>query len=189
MSRKLDVSAASIEKKAEILKYAAETRRFEIERFWQRSLFFWGFIGAAFIAYAALAKDKPADPLLPFIVACFGVVSSVAWTLQNRGSKYWQEAWEDKIKAVEFDVLGAEVFSNIEPVRNRHIWGAARYSVSKLAVALSDFTLLVWLVLAWRSYPVSPAVTCLSLPILIAGATGLYTVLLFVLGHSKPYRY
>ncbi len=135
----------------------------------------------AFVAYAALAKEPVKDPILLFIIACFGVISSLAWTLQNRGSKYWQEAWEDKIKAVEMDVLGAKLFSNIEPVRNKHVWGAARFSVSKLAIALSDFTALVWLVLAWKSYTFPPV----PMPALIAGATGLYVLLLLALGRAK----
>jgi hypothetical protein len=75
------------------LSYAAETRCFEIERYWQRSLLFWTILGAAFIGYAALAgKDEGAR----LAISCFGVVTSLAWTLQNRGSKYWHEAWEQK---------------------------------------------------------------------------------------------
>jgi hypothetical protein len=184
---KLDVSGASLEQKKEILKYATETRRFEIERFWQRSLFFWGFIGAAFVAYAALAKDN-VDPLLSLSIACFGGVSSVAWTLQNRGSKYWQEAWEDKIRAVEIDVLGVPLFSNIEPVRNRHIWGALRYSVSKLAIALSDFTAIVWGFLVWKSHPRQYFHTDLDLPDWIALVAASYLILILAVGRAKKKR-
>ena len=45
----LDVSNTSDEQKKKILEIAAEIRKFEIEKFWQRSIFFWGFIGAAFV--------------------------------------------------------------------------------------------------------------------------------------------
>jgi hypothetical protein len=72
--------------------------KFEIDLFWKRSLFFW-FIAAAFVAYATLIKSETnADKDLPFIIACFGLVYNFAWTLGNRGSKYWQEAWEQKLK-------------------------------------------------------------------------------------------
>jgi hypothetical protein len=64
----LDVSQATIEQKTEILKYATDVRKFEIERFWQRSLFFWGFIAAAFVAYAQSGGKGE----LAFLVACFG---------------------------------------------------------------------------------------------------------------------
>lgn len=33
---------------------ALATRQFEIDLYWKRSLFFWGFIGAAFVAVAAV---------------------------------------------------------------------------------------------------------------------------------------
>jgi hypothetical protein len=112
---RLDVSKTSIAQKKKILEYAAQVRNFEIERFWQRSIFFWGFIGAAFVAYAGLF-DKDG---LSFFVACFGLVCSVAWTLQNRGSKYWQEAWETKVESVENDVFGVDLFANREPLQHK----------------------------------------------------------------------
>jgi drug/metabolite transporter (DMT)-like permease len=147
----LDVSNATPKQRVEILKYASEIRKFEIERFWQRSLFFWGFIGASFVAYGTLYSQK--QELLPLLIACFGLLCSVAWTLQNRGSKYWQEAWEQKVQTVECDVLGARLFSNWEPVQKKGIWGAARFSVSKLAIGLSDFAVLVWITLLVKSFP------------------------------------
>ena len=67
---------------------ASEVRKFEITLFWTRSLFFWGFIAAAFVAIAALKNDQAT---LSLLISEFGVVCSLAWTLGNRGSKYWQE--------------------------------------------------------------------------------------------------
>ncbi len=191
----LDVSNADIIQKKRILHYAADVRKFEIERFWQRSLFFWGFIGAAFIAYANLYEKK--EELLPLLIACFGVVCSVAWTLQNRGSKYWQEAWEQKVETVEFTVLGARLFSHIEPVQRNGWWRARRYSVSRLAIALSDFTALIWLCLLGGAFPSygSPSLCLghtivLSMPlgtllaVMACSATAIYVFLLFWHGRS-----
>lgn len=146
----LDVSNSSVEQKKEILKYGSEVRKFEIERFWQRSLFFWGFIGAAFVAYSQVA-ERPGN--LSFFISCFGIVCSVAWTLQNRGSKYWQEAWEAKVESVERAVLGTDLFANREPIQRKGPWGAQTFSVSKLAIALSDFTVVVWIALAIKAFP------------------------------------
>lgn len=140
----LDLSAASCKQKAEILRYAVEHRKFEIERFWQRSIFFWGFIAAAFVAYAALYTHSATGNAL-LLFACFGLISSIAWALQNRGSKYWQEAWEQKVAQVEKDVLGVSLFANVEDVLSKGVWGARKYSVSKLAIALADFTVVVWI--------------------------------------------
>ena len=180
-SKSLDVSKASQKQKEEILKYAAEVRKFEIEKFWQRSLFFWGFIGAAFIAYGQLfGKDN-----ISFFVACFGVVCSVAWTLQNRGSKYWYEAWESKVESVEIDVLGVDLFSNREPLKRNGLWGARRFSVSRLAIALSDFTVLVWIALAVKAFP--PCV--MNFPpysaVIAAAVTSGYVGLLFTCHTSE----
>jgi hypothetical protein len=182
--RRLDISKCSDSQKAEILKYASEIRKFEIERFWQRSLFFWGFISAAFIAYAALYSTKDEDRLLPLIIACFGAVCGVAWTLQNRGNKYWQEAWEQKVEAVELDVLGTRLFSNPEPVQRKGFWGAARYSVSKLAIALSDFTILIWIALGAKVFPSLTMPEFASLSVIVVVLTVIYVAILLIGGRS-----
>jgi len=174
--KNLDVSNATDCQKKEILKYAADVRRFEIERFWHRSLFFWGFISVAFVAYSQLAKNG-GD--LPFYIACFGSVCSVAWTLQNRGGKYWQEAWEQKVESVEDAVLGAPLFRNREPLQRKGFWGAQTFSVSKLAIAMSDFTVLVWVVLAVKAFPLCSSMLDHIECIVAAAATALFVGLLF----------
>lgn len=143
---KSDPETLAYEQKVRAFQYAAETRRFEIERFWQRSLFFWGFIAAAFAGYATLSDPKY-DPHLRQAITGFGVVSSLAWTLQNRASKYWQEAWEAKVHRLEVSVLGQRLFGEIEPPRKAGLWGGRRYSVSKVATQFSDFTLATWMLL------------------------------------------
>ena len=71
---------------------SVQTRNLEIELFWKRSLFFWGFISAAFIGYAALRQSD-----LRILLACFGMVCSCAWTLVNRGSKYCRRLGKRKL--------------------------------------------------------------------------------------------
>ena len=143
---------------------ASDTRKFEIDLFWKRSLFFWGFIAAAFTGYALATK------MLALALACFGLVCSVVWTLGNRGSKYWQEAWEAKVERIEDALPQFTVSANpVQPPRNslsiqplfrtreppdtsKGPWlRGRRFSVSKLTIALSDFTSLVWLGLVVRS--------------------------------------
>jgi hypothetical protein len=84
---------------------------------------------------------------MALLISCFGLVCSIGWALQNRGSKYWQEAWEQKVMQVEKDVLGVSLFANTEDVMEKGLWGARKYSVSRLAIAVADFASVVWLVL------------------------------------------
>ena len=125
------------------LDLAVQTRNFEIELFWKRSLFYWGFIATAFTGYAALRAAK-SD--LSILVACFGVVCAFSWTLITRGSKYWQEGWESKVDRFEKPVIG-RFFADEEPVQShKSAWlRARRYSVSKISIALSDYVLILWL--------------------------------------------
>jgi hypothetical protein len=125
-------------------KIAIETRNFEIELYWKRSLFFWGFIATAFIGYGSLIVGK--QPNLAFAVACFGVICSLCWTLVNRGSKYWQEHWEAKVtdfecKLGDIDLFRAE--DKLDDTKSKWL-GAKKFSVSRISIALSDFTLVVW---------------------------------------------
>jgi hypothetical protein len=141
-------------------------------------------IGAAFIAYATLYAKKD----VALVIGCFGLVSSVAWTLQNRGSKYWQEAWEQKVEVVESEILGAKLFSNWEPMLEKGFWGARLYSVSKLAIAISDFTVVVWIVLIGETFPSIRALP-ISFSKVALAATAIFIVLLFTWGQTKsPFR-
>jgi len=110
---------------------ALATRNFEIELFWKRAVFFWGFIGAAFVGFATLQEKHPGYAL---IVANFGMICSFAWCLVNRGSKYWQVKWEKEVEKVQEPIVG-KIFSNPKE---------KRFSVSKLLIALSDYTFILW---------------------------------------------
>lgn len=167
---------------------AVQIRNFEIELFWKRSVFFWGFISAAFVGYAALRK---LNPDLGFVVACFGMVCSCAWTLLNRGSKYWQESWEAKVENSEAEVTG-KFFAQEESVQRKGWWLRARqFSVSKLAIALSDYVFLLWLFLVvaelLRRYaPVcAAALKDYGLGLFVVFSL-LYLPLLVILGRKSP---
>ena len=123
---------------------ALATRNFEIELFWKRSVFFWGFIASAFVGYATLIKNEES---IAIVVACFGFVCSVAWSLVNRGSKYWQENWESIVVSIEKDVTG-DLFTSRAEQQKKGVWLTSRkFSVSKVTIALSDFTVMIWTVI------------------------------------------
>jgi hypothetical protein len=75
---------------------ALDTRKFEIELFWKRALFFWGFVSIAFVGYFNATNNN-----VQLLISSFGFVLSFGWSLANRGGKYWQENWEMVIKKMD----------------------------------------------------------------------------------------
>lgn len=137
------------------LEIALGARGMEIQLFWTRSLFFWGFIAAAFLGFAELVENRPN---VATVVAGFGLVCSMAWTLANRGSKYWHEAWEAKVQRLQLAAIGKDLFGSFEKLHREKGWFAATdHSVSRLTIALSDFTVLLWLgingVMIYKEWP------------------------------------
>ena len=131
----------------EAYKISIETRNFEIDLYWKRSLFFWGFIATAFLGYgSSLLAEKP-NHNLALLIACFGLVCSLCWSLVNRGSKYWQEHWEKQVTIFEKKIGEVELFRAEDRLDySKSCWlGARKYSVSRIAIALSDFSVIVWL--------------------------------------------
>ncbi len=125
------------------LEVAMEARRFEIDLLWRRSVFFWGFIAAAF---GAVAWTYGSHPRLAIVFTCFGFVCSVVWTLANRGSRFWHVSWESKVQELEGNVIGP-LFSTPRFKSEGRWWEGGRYSPSRLVIALSDYVAALWLAL------------------------------------------
>ena len=125
----------------EAYKQAADIRKFEIELFWKRGTYYWAFILAAFTAHFALLgmlfstcsptmnqefslKNLCALPGLSLftlaLTAFFCFFFSLAWTLVNKGSKFWQKNWEAHIDVLEEHVTGRlhETYLNTEGDKN-----------------------------------------------------------------------
>jgi len=124
---------------------AHDNRKLEIQLFWQRSLFFWGFVAAALIGYIGALKE---NSHLKIVFALFGLVCSIVWSGGNRGSKYWQEYWEKKVNFYQHYVTG-NLFYDRKPTTPRFwdVYEGRRISVSKLTMALSDYTVFLWFLL------------------------------------------
>jgi SAM-dependent methyltransferase len=140
-------TAQSEEQLKKAFEIAHDNRILEIGLFWQRSLFFWGFVGASLVGYGAV-YDK--SRVLTTVLALLGLVCSVVWTAANRGSKYWQEYWEDVVESFQNFYAAGHIFDDRKPRTDISIWSiytGRRISVSKLAMALSDYMTLVWLTL------------------------------------------
>ncbi len=144
----------------ELYKLAADTRKFEIDNFWKRALFFWGALAIILVGYFQIEKSY--HEYLVFI-SFLGFVYTFIFSLSVRGSKFWQENWkkkvihyQDKLKKLyptefdsDFDVFGIPIHLEIQNKESKHylFHRSYRFSVSKLVLILSDITLLLMFLL------------------------------------------
>jgi hypothetical protein len=147
----------------EALKQAYEIRKFEIELYWKRATYFWTFIGAAFVGYAAFynkltttsesGNTSSEGEFILILISCIGFVFSAAWHCVNKGSKFWQENWENHVELLEDKVFGPlyktltkrpkRAFSFRHSIEDFFV-APKPFSVSKINQLVSTFMVLVW---------------------------------------------
>lgn len=130
-------------------KLILDIRKFEIENFGKRTLFFWGTIGILFVGYFS-SKNEQARYLI--CLSYLGFFYNLIFSISLRGSKYWQEHWE--FMSAEFaDLVKTKMFKQkvMKDIREHNIDNGTflllrteRFSVSKLTFILSDLTILFW---------------------------------------------
>lgn len=148
---KLDFSGIRGQK---ALEQALDIRKFEIEMYWKRASYFWTLIAASFAGYG-LTLGKAELGFFSTVVCCVGLVFSVGWSLVIKGSKQWQENWENHVEMLEDCIQGPlykTVLRRPEPQGIREhitdfLTGPAPFSVAGINQIISYFTTLVWLVL------------------------------------------
>ena len=144
-------------------KFANDCRNKEIDRFWTRGLYFWGFIVASFGAYmavfnAALKNDDGLKDavslsailemsftakLVLFILSFICFVFCLSWLLVHKGSKFWQKNWERHIDCLEGAYMGKVYKSHLDTNNKCEFDGlifntkAYDYSVSKVSLLCS----------------------------------------------------
>lgn len=158
--KKLGLKQADTNKK-EALKYALEIRKFEIDLYWKRATYFWTFIAAAMAGYFLIQKSEgPSNSFLSIVIGCLGFVFSFAWFWVNKGSKYWQENWENHVDLIEDSVVGPlyKIVTERPKEDNKKrfknfIIGPAPYSVSKINQIISLFVTILWAVLIFHALP------------------------------------
>lgn len=115
---------------------AWSVRNFEIDLYWKRSLYFWGF-QVAFLAGGGVAfgmlneADRQVEPfLLAFgaLLSLLGCISATLWAALERGSKDWQDNWERHIDLLEEEFTGAIYKTYVVPADKN----GRSFSVSKL---------------------------------------------------------
>ena len=161
-SQKLDEVTGS--KRENAFRQALDTRKFEIELYWKRAAYFWTFIGAAFAGFAAIQNSSIAQPLktdFSIALGCLGLVFSFAWYCVNRGSKHWQENWENHVDLLEDDITGPlyKIVTKRPPpeglgenIKNC-LTGPMPLSVSKINQLISVFVTSFWLFLLYKVAP------------------------------------
>lgn len=149
-------------KAARALEHALDIRKFEIELYWKRAGYFWALIGVAFAGFfAILSADEMKflnKQFYAYVIGIIGFVFTWAWFLANRGSKYWQENWENHVAMLENETIGPLFKTTLHRPKSDDwveniITGPANFSVSKINQWVSMFTLLIWIVLIWQVLP------------------------------------
>lgn len=141
-------------KKTLALGHALDIRKFEIELYWKRATYFWTFIGASFAGYITLkSSEAKTDDNLSLLISCLGMLFSLGWLCVNKGSKFWQENWENHVDFLEDSNTGPlykTVTSSIsesnkcEKIKN-FFTGSLPYSVSKVNQIISLYIFIIWL--------------------------------------------
>lgn len=170
------------------LHYASDIRKFEIELYWKRATYFWGFIAAAFAGYALTYKNGAEhEPWLTLIFSAVGLIFSFSWYLVNRGSKFWQQNWERHVDLLEDMTLGPLYKIVAEPFnKNRNFLTApGQFSVSKINQMLSVFVSLIWFILYIKALcPISPSLPPDYFKIAVTLSTSIFIIFLWHFGKS-----
>lgn len=137
-----DPSSRLKRKKALARAYALRT--FEIEHYWKRATYFWGFQIAIFVAFGLLWKDPSQNQwgLITVALSVLGIMTAVANCLSAKGSSFWQQNWEHHIDMLEDEIEGRLY---------KTVWlqkGKAGFSVSKINQMLSYFLIFFWVIVA-----------------------------------------
>jgi hypothetical protein len=138
-------------KRSKALDRAYELRTFEIEHYWKRATYFWGFQIAIFAAFgllwraAAIASVSAAAEwnMITVALSGLGVITAAANYLSARGSTFWQKNWEKHIDMLEDEFEGRLY---------KTVWlreGKASFSVSRVNLGLSGFVFVFWVLVTF----------------------------------------
>ena len=152
-----------MEKREKALVQALDNRKFEIEMYWKRATYFWTLFAATLVGYATVqsAKNIADREFLAVLLASLGLVFSVAWLCVNKGSKQWQENWENHVNMLEDEFIGP-LYKTVLYRRNSRgskerleyiLTGPGSFSVSGINQIISWYVVVLWALLLIRSFP------------------------------------
>lgn len=125
------------------LNRAYSLRNIEIELYWKRAGYFWGYQIAIFAALGFVLKDfsENKSNMICLMISGLGVLTALANVLSARGSKFWQGNWEKHIDLLE---------DKFEGKLCKMVWfedGLLSFSVTKINIKLNNIFLIFWIVL------------------------------------------
>ena len=136
---------------------ALDLRSFEIELYWKRATYFWTFLAVTFGGYAAAVTRGRL--LAAFVIANAGLVFSTAFLLVHKGSKFWQENWENHVAVLGEETIGSLFSQILVRERKRHwthkITGPAPISVSRMNEFVSVYLIIIWFCCALYASPLA----------------------------------
>lgn len=140
-------------------------RTFEIEYYWKRATYFWGFQIAIFAAFGLILNKDPSLTCVGVIavaLSILGILTAVANYLSTRGSRFWQENWEKHIDMLEDEIEGRLY---------KTVWlkdGRVEFSVSRINAKIGIFLIVFWFfATVWSVYEftkTSPPTCHLDIP-------------------------
>ena len=148
---------------AEALKIALDNRKYEIENYWKRATYFWTFIAATLAGFIAVqtSSSSPAKTDISVLLCSLGIIFSFGWFCANKGSKYWQENWENHVNLLEDEIIGPlhkvvlhrNNRQNIIDFINQVLTGPLPVSVSKINHIISLYITIIWIGLLFYALP------------------------------------
>ncbi|MDR1812318.1 MAG: hypothetical protein LBQ87_05790 [Candidatus Fibromonas sp.] len=134
-----------IHKKA--YKIANDNRKFEISNYWKRANYYWLFQASVYAGYfysltAEHNKYLCDNPEIIVGITCLGFLTAFAWYLTNKGSKQWQDNWENHVYKLEEGITGPLY----KTTSNENT-----FSVSKVNQLVSLFSALAWVLLGLKT--------------------------------------
>ncbi len=137
------------------LEYSHRIREFEINLYWTRTNYFWGFQVAFFAAFGLLAQAAVADGakeaklvwLLASacLICLFAAAFCLLWQFMLMGAKFWQDNWERHVDAIEDEVTGPLYKTYFVP--NYFGQGKRPFSVTRINQAIVWLVLCLWTLL------------------------------------------
>lgn len=91
------------------LEKAHDIRKFEIDKYWQRTAYFWAFIVSVYVAYYHVFKeiyDKEHGSIPLVVLSALALFFSFSWYLSSKGSRKWQKSWEKHVDLLEDKITG-----------------------------------------------------------------------------------
>jgi hypothetical protein len=150
---------------------ALDIRKFEIDLYWKRAGYFWTFIAATLAGFMLVQKDTTPNAnseYLSIVLGCVGFIFSFAWYCVNKGSKQWQENWENHVDLLEDSMVGPlyKIVTS-RPSIEEPWWkpkgaykrsevlltGPSAFSVSKINQIVSLFVAALWVALVVHVLP------------------------------------